>query len=52
MPEVIHVPTLGEPPWEGELTDWVVEQVIAGLLIPSQALAKALAIEVKRLRKA
>ena len=49
-PEIIHVPTLGEPAWQGDLTDWKIEQIISGLLVPNQSLAKALALEIRRLR--
>jgi hypothetical protein len=50
MTEIIKVPSIGAPAWEGEITDNKLEQVIGGLLIPNQAFAKALAMELRRTR--
>lgn len=49
-PEVVNVPSAGQPAWKGEITDRVIEMVIGGLLTPNQALSKALAMEVRELR--
>jgi len=47
---VVNVPAIGQPVWEGELTDGKIDMVISGLTNPNQGFAKALAIEVKQLR--
>jgi len=51
MIEPIKVPAIGEPEWKGEITDGKLEQVISGLLIPNQALAKAMARQLFELRR-
>jgi hypothetical protein len=50
MPEVVKVPSAGQPAYEGEITTQQLDEIIGGLLIPNQAVAKALAKEVQVLR--
>jgi hypothetical protein len=49
-PEIVLVPSAGEPAFTGEITDRTLDQIIGGTLRPSQGVSKALAIEVRRLR--
>ncbi len=53
MPNVVKIPreqTAGQPAYDGEISPFMLEQIIGGLLIPNQSAAKALAREVKKLR--
>jgi hypothetical protein len=50
-PEVISVNSAGDPIWKGEITDYQVDMVLGGLLIPNQSFSKAMALEIKTLRE-
>lgn len=47
---VIAAPPAGEPMWDGVVTDDKIDEILRGLLIPSQALSKALASECRASR--
>jgi hypothetical protein len=49
---IVNVPAVGEPEWQGEITDGKLDLVICGLLIPNQAFSKALARALKNAKKA
>jgi hypothetical protein len=47
MADSIKVPAIGEPEWQGKITEGKLTQVIGGLLIPNQAFAKAMARKLR-----
>ncbi len=51
MSNIVEVPPLGEPEASPEVVnDYNLDMILCGMNIPSQAMGKALAREVKRLR--
>lgn len=51
MVEVIKVPQIGEPERTEPIPDYKLDEITGGTLIPNQAYVKALARQVKVLRK-
>lgn len=47
----IQVPSIGEPIWEGEITDFQLTQIQSGLLIPNQGFSKAMARQLAALQQ-
>lgn len=41
------LPAIGQPEYEGEITDGTLTQIIGGLLVPNQGMAKAIARKLR-----